>query len=189
MDVMTKFRTRQMLCVLCFDSNMSNNVVGVIQIINCKAYERPDSAGAPTLQEQEDPLSTKSDTPDENNDIGVDQVAFSKEDEMFATVIARQLGSIIHNFQSRPTTKLSSTTIGGAYFSFRVEQLLIMMFNCDDPIAKRKDKKLFPSSVKVDAAMLHGHQCLGRSATTLKVESEPLELDELMKGELMRKQC
>ena len=60
--------------------------------------------------------------------------------------------------------------------------------NCRDPIAKRKDKKLFPNTVKVEAAVFHGHRCLGRTATSVKVDCEPLELDELMLAEVDAKE-
>lgn len=196
MDDMTNFRTRQMLCVPCFDSSVSNNVVGVLQIINCKAQARPDLVDTggvlAALREavEEDGEAelgdgvTEAPSQTDSNDTGVEQVAFSKEDEILASIIAGQLGSAIKKIQSRPVTTLSSTTIGGTNFSIRVEQLLVILSNCDDPISKRNDRKIFPKTVKVEAAVFHGHRCLGKTAASMKVESEPLELDDLINAEV-----
>ena len=47
-----------------------------------------------------------------------------------------------------------------------------------DPIAKRKDKQLFPNTVKVEAAYSMV-TAASADATSVKVD-EPLELDELV---------
>ena len=141
MDDMTNFRTRQMLCVPCFESNVSNNVVGVMQIINCKEVSRPDLVDTePVLailregeeEEEEENLYNENEygvefkqkqqqeeegegeegdvvsdsdqqSPKREEEFSVDQVAFSKEDEILASIIrASSVASFKTSIRDRP---------------------------------------------------------------------------------------
>lgn len=186
MDKKTGYRTRQMLCVPCFDSQLSSNVVGVLQIINCRtngAAGAGDGEGEGrdlgTLHEgeneDEEPSPEKAGAKTKSKDKAErDFVSFSKQDEMLSSILASQIGSLLSASQnSRGVT--TTNTVGGESLSVKVEQMIVVPASSSAEVS-RKDKKLFPSTLKVRGEIYHGFACLGESETSVKVNCEPLNM-------------
>jgi GAF domain-containing protein len=194
MDLKTGYRTRQMLCVPCFDSQLSSNVTGVLQIINCRSNA---DVGDDGVTEQQQGLAAVP----EGNEAGAAAgssalatgsegggggaaaapahsggdpgfVAFSKEDEMLASILATQLGTLFAaSLNSRNV--VTTNTVGGDPFSVTIDQLIIVPSHDDDGVTSN-DRKTFPPTLKVCGEIFHGFSCLGSSPTTVKVPLEPL---------------
>ena len=133
MDKKTGYRTRQMLCVPCFDSQLSSNVVGVLQIINCRtngAAGDGEGSDLGTLHEgeneDEEPSPEKTGAKTKSKDKAErDFVSFSKQDEILSSILASQIGSLLSASQNSRGV-ITTNTVGGESLSVKVEQMIVV---------------------------------------------------------------